>query len=375
MRITANDEERQRQAFELQTVFQWAVRGRGVDTRAVRAEDDEGEILTLRYGPGATITRINKGMRRRKDAHVYGFNIDPRTGLWARQEDDDQQAQPDPTRTPPQRIVPYVQDQKNALHVLPSSPMSERTLATVQHALRRGVEAAHQLEEGELLVEPLPDAATRRGLLFYEATEGGAGVLSRLVHEPRALARVARTALQVMHLDVPDDPDMPVPEASELVDVEGTACVAGCYRCLLSYYNQPDHEVIDRRDEAARAVLVRLARVQTVLLPRDNDAPSEAPPVESYSWESRWRIAFDGTLAGAPAPVRSTIGEQIVLQWTDDLIAVALPDTPRELQADWEDRGYTFVRFVGDELAWPPIFARLAKLLGGAAASSGGITA
>ena len=36
-RITANDEERQRQAFELQTVFKWGVRGGQVDVRTVLA--------------------------------------------------------------------------------------------------------------------------------------------------------------------------------------------------------------------------------------------------------------------------------------------------------------------------------------------------
>lgn len=367
LRITANDEERQRQAFELQTVFQWAVRNGRVDTRAVRAEDADGEILTLRYGPSATITRINKGMRRRKNAKVLGFPIDPRTGMWARQEDDDQQQEPDPQRTPPQLIVPYVQDQKNALHLLPASPMSERTLATLQHALRRGVEAAFQLEEGELLVEPLPDAASRRGLLFYEAAEGGAGVLSRLVHEPDALARVARTALDVMHLALPDDPTAPIPPAETLVDAAETTCVAGCYRCLLSYYNQPDHEVLDRRDETARAVLVRLANTRTVLLAREGDVVEDVVETSGDSWEARWRAAFTGTLEGAPPPVRSLVGEQVILQWTEDLIAVALPDTPTDLQRAWEDRGYTFFRFADDELLWPPIFARLARLLGVAA--------
>src|SRR4051812_1286471 len=32
-RITANDEERQRQGFELQTTFEWAVRDQGLDVR------------------------------------------------------------------------------------------------------------------------------------------------------------------------------------------------------------------------------------------------------------------------------------------------------------------------------------------------------
>lgn len=117
-RITANDEERQRQAFELQTVFRWAVRGGRPDARAVRAADDADE------------------------------------------------AAPDPERTPPQRIVPYVEDQKNALHLMPAPGAAERTtdrtLATLQHALRRGLERHYQLEEGELLVEPLPWCRGRR---------------------------------------------------------------------------------------------------------------------------------------------------------------------------------------------------------------------
>ena len=123
VRITANDEERQRQAFELQTVFQWAVRNGRADTRAVHAADAAGDILTLRYGPGATITRINKGLRRRRDRSVFGYHINPRTGYWAKGEDDEPE-QPDPDTTPPQRIVPYVQDQKNALQLMPARTRS-----------------------------------------------------------------------------------------------------------------------------------------------------------------------------------------------------------------------------------------------------------
>jgi superfamily II DNA/RNA helicase len=369
IRITANDEERQRQAFELQTVFQWATRGGRVDTRAVRAADPGGDILTLRYGPAATITRINKGLRRRKNRNVYGYGINPRTGFWQRAEDDEP-GQEDPDRTPVQRIVPYVQDQKNALHVMPAASMEDGTLATVQHALTRGLEAAYQLEEGEILAEALPEATNRRGLLLYEATEGGAGVLTRLVHEPEALARVAREALRVMHFDLPQDAGA-VLDADALVDVEGTTCVAGCYRCLLSYYNQPDHELIDRRDPAGRRILVRLANVRTELVDQqEEESALVVEVVDAQSWEARWHAAAARHLPGARRPLRSSIGDHGVLQWSDDLVAVALPDTPRELQHDWEERGYTFVRFASDESTWPQTFVRLGRLLGLAAVNA-----
>src|SRR3546814_20886255 len=42
-----------------------------------------------------------------------------------------------------------------------------------------------------------------------------------------------------------------------LEDDPHAECVKGCYRCLLSYYNQPDHEFIDRKDETVLAILLR----------------------------------------------------------------------------------------------------------------------
>ena len=64
-----------------------------------------------------------------------------------------------------------------------------------------------------------------------------------------------------MHLDVGNGP---LPDSpSDLADQPDADCVAACYRCLMSYYNQPDHESLDRRDENARAVLLRLAGART----------------------------------------------------------------------------------------------------------------
>ena len=87
--ITANDEERQRQGFDLQTTFEWAIRDQEIDVRRASASDEEGEIVRMAYGTGATITRLNKGLRRRADKRILGFRIDPVSGYWAKSEDDD----------------------------------------------------------------------------------------------------------------------------------------------------------------------------------------------------------------------------------------------------------------------------------------------
>src|SRR5262249_19316928 len=181
-RITANNEERQRQGFDLQTTFEWAIREQQIDVRRASVSDEDGEIARLAYGAGTTITRLNKGLRRRADKKVLGFRIDPVSGYWAKNEDeDDDENAVDPTASPRQWIVPSVQDRKNALLFQPlAEALSDVTLATVQHALLRGIEGVFQLEEGEILAESMPTRDVRKGFLFYEATEGGAGVLTRL---------------------------------------------------------------------------------------------------------------------------------------------------------------------------------------------------
>ena len=257
-RITANDEDRQRQGFEIQTVFTWSQRDGGPDVTEAVASDDDGPILSLSYAPGANVSRLNKGLRRRKEKTIFGFGIDPATGRWTGSPvEGDGDAEPDePVR---QRVVPIVQDHKNALlaRVL-GEQLSEESMATLQHAIARGLEIVFQLEEGEIQTEPVPSRENRRGILAFEATEGGAGVLGRLTSDPKTVANIARAALLLMHYR---DLDAAIASADPalLVENEDAHCVKGCYRCLLSYYNQPDHEQIDRTDNPVRSLLLRLA--------------------------------------------------------------------------------------------------------------------
>ena len=261
-RITSNDEDRQRQGFEIQTTFSFEGDG-AVSRQAVR--DSGGEIATLEFAPAALISRINKGLRRRKDKAKVGFFINLESGVWTGEKKEnggDGANRPDVLQ---QLVVPLVEDRKNALLLrfprrwLPQLGSGGRTtLTTIQHALARGIEAVFQLEEGEILVEPVPSADERNALLFYESAEGGAGALAQLVSRERGFPQVARRALGIMHYDSANPPKgndagAGLPEAGE------AECVAGCYRCILSYFNQPDHEHIDRRDAAALSFLVRLA--------------------------------------------------------------------------------------------------------------------
>lgn len=344
-RITVNDEERKRQGFELQTTFRWARRESGaLDVRTVVASDAAGVVARLQYGPGAEISRINKGLRRRADPRQHGFMINPINGQWAKLEDDDQTGEGDPTQIRAQLVVPWVKDQKNALLFhLGSAEATDTTIATVQYALKRGVETVFQLEDSELLAEPLPDRKGRKGVLFYEATEGGAGVLTRLVHDPRAIARVAHAALQAMHYDIPNF-GQPLPAASALTDVPGADCVAGCYRCLLSYFNQPDHLILDRKDTAAIGTLLRLAGSTTAV------ATAATAPAQSGSGLPPPAAAeFDAVALGLPGPDATGIemsGSRALAVWRSKRVAVLADGAD---PAPWLDKGVQTFSWPADE--------------------------
>ena len=359
--ITANDEERQRQGFDLQTTFEWAIRDQEIDVQRAWARDEEGEIVSLAYGAGATITRLNKGLRRRADKKVLGFRIDPVSGYWAKNEDDEDESALDPTASPRQWIVPSVQDRRNALLFQPiGDTLSKVTMATVQHAILRGIEAVYQLEEGEMLAEPMPTRDVRNGFLLYEATEGGAGVLTRLVSQEESLATVARTALQIMHLAGGEDP---LPESLSDLSDQGDPCVAACYRCLMSYYNQPDHENLDRRDEDARAMLLRLAHSRTVAradLPADESHPVDGED----SLGGRWLA--EASRRGIPAPDAKPLtagGRSVHCVWRKHYVAAIVEEADRPALEPMEDLGFEVVHFE-DPAGWRTAFARLASALG-----------
>ncbi|MFP8968487.1 DEAD/DEAH box helicase [Pokkaliibacter sp. CJK22405] len=266
-RISINDEDRQRQGFELQTTYRFLPGPDGkIQQHKAIVESNEEPLAEITYAPAARIWRINRGWRRRKDKNQLGFYINPITGTWSKQddpnsEDDNSNDESAMDKVANQRIVPFVEDHRNLLILQPTRLLSIETMATVQAALKRGIEMTFQIEESELVAEPLPKLDDRKSLLFYEAAEGGAGVLTRLASEPESLAMVASKALEIMHFQKPDDNwDISQLPALEKKDELGNAlCEAGCYQCLLSYFNQPDHENINRRDRDALELLVTLA--------------------------------------------------------------------------------------------------------------------
>ena len=228
--------------------------------------------------------------------------------------------------------MPIVQDNKNAaLFRFLGDPPSPGTLTTLQHALTRGLEVVFQLEEGEILTEPTPSRDSRRAILAFEATEGGAGVLGRLVAEGDGVARVARAALDLMHLENIDaaaaarDPIL-------LRDKEGAECVKGCYRCLLSYYNQPDHELIDRTDQVARRLLLRMV------------CSTVDPATRQQAAKSEWANALKRWSLPPADPEPLVVAEmKLPLVWRAFLVVGATGPLDDQVRQALAAKGYTIV--------------------------------
>lgn len=377
-RITSDEEERQRQGYEVVTTLRFAEaegqrRHTPVDFR------EGGDLLAkASYGPAATVWRINLGWRRRKNKSIFGFNIDVASGEWSRDEQAPDDAMDDaPTARAVQRIIPFVEDRRNVLVLRPAVKLDADEITTLTYALKRGVEGVFQLEESELAAEPLPDRDNRNAILLYEAAEGGAGVLSRLVADPQAIRRIAIRALEVAHWRSKSGLWT---DHADLQDTDAE-CEAGCYRCLLSYSNQPDHGRIDRRHKAVLDLLCRLARadasVGSASGARAEDAFDALLRQCGSGLERAWLEAVrDGGFRlpdrAQPLLAEFSVRPDFAYDGTKALIFVDGPhhqgDAAKMMdeakRRALRDAGYKVVSFTQERGDWPAVFAKFPFVFG-----------
>jgi len=372
-RISINDEERQRQGFELQTTYRFLPGPDGrIQQQKATIQQGEDVLGELTYAPAAQIWRINRGWRRRKDKEQLGFYINPITGTWSKQDApdaEDDQGGDDALleKVPNQRIVPFVEDHRNLLIFAPVHALSLEAMATLQAALKRGIEMTFQIEESELVVEPLPKSDERRALLFYEAAEGGAGVLTRLANNRDDLALVASNALQLIHYRKPQSgiwtlDDLP---SLEQTDALGNhQCEAGCYQCLLSYFNQPDHEHINRRNADALKLLVALANAQ--VQPVECSAALVAATILADEPLDAWLSALSQAGAMQPDAVNVSVNNGVATaaaQYKASRALVFLSAVDDQTTSVLQDKGWQVLDF-SDASRWPQQFAAHADVFG-----------
>ncbi len=382
-RITSDEEERQRQGYEMITTLRFSEEKGRSRVEELAIEENGETLLELRYGPAATLWRINLGWRRREAKSVYGFSVDTNTGDWTKDPQAPTDAEDDSVREGKniERITPFVEDTRNVLIARPEVALTDTAMVSLQYAIKRAIEQEYQLEEAELAAEPLPDRANRATILFYEAAEGGAGVLTRLASDPGALARIARKALEVCHYESLSGNWI---DRDDLVDRDKD-CEAGCYRCLLSYYNQPDHRQIDRRDPDMLDLLCRLARGERKSnghSQNGNDSFDELINISGSGLEKAWLNhlkTIGSRLPDRGQPYLKEFNTRPDFAYTSEQTLVYI-DGPHhrskrqqsddaDITRQLEDAGYTVVRFTEDQSSWQSILDEYAWIFGSGADS------
>ena len=377
-RITSDEEVRQRQGYEMVTTLRFSEESGRPRVSGVTVDHGGETLLELRYGPASTLWRLNLGWRRRKQKSIYGFSVDTSTGEWSKEPHAPTDGEDDAVREggAVQRITPFVEDTRNVLIVQPKLALGERAMISLQYALKRGIEQEFQLEEAELAAEPLPERANRTAILFYESAEGGAGVLTRVAGDRSAIRRIARRALKVCHFRSASGQWTGIDDLKDL----GHGCEAGCYRCLLSYYNQLDHPKIDRQDDELRDLLCRLANgVQSDLpLPfGSSETFEQLCNASTSSLEKAWLdyIKSNGfKLPDRSQPYLKDYNTRPDFAYSDcqALIFVDGPhhERPSERASDTnttrrlENVGYTVVRFPADQSTWDRIADQYSWIFG-----------
>jgi superfamily II DNA/RNA helicase/very-short-patch-repair endonuclease len=378
-RITSDEEERQRVGYEVRTGVRFdAPHGQNAHRHGDVRSADGRSLARLDFGPAATVWRVNLGWLRRAEPERLGFKLDTVTGRWERRDVDvtPDGPQPNPNGANVQRVVPYVADRRNCLLFEPSEPLDAAVMASLQAALKQGVQRTFQLEDSELAVEPLPNAGARTLVLLYESAEGGAGVLRRLLDEPGALAQVAAAALDICHF-APDGTDLEhAPHATE-------RCEAACYDCLLTYGNQRDHGLLDRH---------RIVDLLGELAEATVEAAPGSAPVSQHLTDLRLATQSELERAFLEHLVRTgrklpTHAQRLLKEarcrpdftYADDYVAVFVDgphhDAP-ERQADdaerderLQDLGWTVVR-IHHSADWDAVLDELPSVFGTASAAT-----
>lgn len=249
-RINSNEEERTKEGYQLSTHFRFSLEDGQVRKKIAEIKNaSQQPVLQLTYGAAAHLWRINRKWRRSKED---GFKLELRHGLWNKRPDDfEDNALDAGVNNIVSGIKIYVKDSRNILLIKPDErfKMDDGELANLQHALHKGICAAFQIDESEIVSERI-GSSEYKSILYWEGAEGGVGVLERLIDTPDAISMIAKLALEICHFD---------PTSGENL-AKNSDCACACYDCLLTYRNQWDHGLLNRHN--VKDLLLQLAECE-----------------------------------------------------------------------------------------------------------------
>jgi superfamily II DNA/RNA helicase len=229
-RISCIEEERNSSGYEIAEYFRYP---QGISsTKNATIQSGGVDLMNMIYGQSTELIKINWKSKR---SPAEGFAIDKRNGKWLTQKDLEKQETMDNKKD----VLVFVRDTADTLYIQPLSSLnlSPDQVTSLSYAIKRGIERLFQVEENEIGVRVM-GTKEKPNILIYEASEGSLGILSQLIQEPVRMKELFTESYRCMHFD---------PNTREETDF-GKSLPKASYQDLLSYYNQRDHDILNRRE-------------------------------------------------------------------------------------------------------------------------------
>lgn len=229
MRISCQEEERTSQGFVVHDYFNYT--GGIESTKDVIIKKGRTDLLKIIHGPSTNLIKLNRQWKRSPDE---GFRMDKRTGKWLRNKDLENQEVAENAKS----VMIFTTDTSDTLLIQPMDNLDvdKEQILNLSYALKRGIEHLFQVEDREIGVSIVGNPE-RPNILIYESAEGSLGILSQFIKTPQKLRELFEKTYEILHYDV----------TTRKETERGRELPKATYEDLLSYFNQRDHEIMDRR--------------------------------------------------------------------------------------------------------------------------------
>lgn len=228
-RITCEEEERQREGFDIETYF--SMKGNMRSVKRLIATNGEDELLSISYLPAVSLYKIN---RKWKTNDMEGFNVEENSGIWKKPSQVNNIATA-ANPVPQINVKIFTEYTADAIYIKPLRNINlqnaQTGAITLLYALKRAIENIFQVESREIGAEIMGNQQ-EPNIMIYEAAEGSLGILKQIIKDPSVFRRIAAEAYEICHFN----------KSEEEQQRFGTAS----YHDLLSYFNQQYHQEIDR---------------------------------------------------------------------------------------------------------------------------------
>lgn len=314
LRITSDEEERLRKGYQTSTHYET-----GDKTQEFIIKNPDDLSLTIQYEHNGRIVHVNKGTNRnQEDGQDTGFVLCSACNRWLFGEDRiDQHIDPESNSHCPKNaqkddiihsIILFTVGTHDVATLKISPPkdlkqsQTEAYYLTLKGALLQGLQIALNLDESEVdgFVSKEQADPSKCDIILYETAEGGTGAIKALT-TPQGLAGVVARARELLHENDPK-----------------AGCNKACYECLLNYYNQREHEKLDRN--LVLPTLRKLESVQPAQVPAVNQEQKLAELLKTCESELERNVLRRIATEGLPLPDK---GQQIIY---DGDVRIAKPD-------------------------------------------------